>query len=473
MAVSSAQRAQRALVSVLVSLAQAYGIALQVSRDSMAAEVLKAYRQVAKRAHPDKGGRKRDFQRLQAAKEAWDAAQKARPAPGRPSPAAAGGRGTLVVSGLWSEKGLPGHRVRSGAVLLTYSGVWSVALWKRFVTFVRKHLDQWGVLRWCGTLERSDAGHLHVHLALQFRQSLDRPSKAFAWAGRVPNASANDYLGQGLNKNPRYYQQSVDRGFFYVFADKEGTQKDGAGQLCVDGNHVPCWVKAPRSSRYQVMGKWPLSLWQQHKLSHDTYEEYLFLCRDSVLSRKRNLDAVRQRDEETAEAMERKATVKHVRATTFQAFTEVPEVATWQALFAQEVDRYPILVLLAPSRSRKTEYAKSLFKAPLELKIGVLEHFPEGMRRFSRQKHDAIILDDCRDFAFLVRHQEKLQGKSDAVVEFGSTPGGQLAYTKWLHRVPIVVTANYTTKHRELLYDDDFLGHPQNRTLVEQAQRFD
>ena len=64
MAVSPAQRAQRAFVSVLVSLAQAYGIALQVSRDSMAAEVLKAYRQVAKRAHPDKGGRKRDFQRL-------------------------------------------------------------------------------------------------------------------------------------------------------------------------------------------------------------------------------------------------------------------------------------------------------------------------------------------------------------------------------------------------------------------------
>ena len=95
------------------------------------------------------------------------------------------------------------------------------------------------------------------------------------------------------------------------------------------------------------------------------------------------------------------------------------------------------------------------------------------MRRFSRQKHDAIILDDCRDFAFLVRHPEKLQGKSDALVDFGSTPGGQLSYTKWLHRVPIVVTANYTTKHREHLDEDDFLGDPENRTLVEQAQRFD
>ena len=236
MALSAAQRAQRVLVSVLVSLAQAYGIALQVNRDSTQAEVLQAYRQVAKHAHPDKGGRKRDFQRLQSSKEAWDAARKAQPGPGRPSPAAAASTGAIVVSGLWSEKGQGGHRVRSGAVLLTYSGVWSVGLWKRCGSFVRKHLDQWGVLRWCSTLERSDAGHLHVHLSLQFRQSIDRPSKSFSWAGRMPNASANDYLGQGLNKNPRYYQQSVDRGCVYVFADKEGTQKDTAGQLCVDGN---------------------------------------------------------------------------------------------------------------------------------------------------------------------------------------------------------------------------------------------
>ena len=397
MAASAAQRAQRAFVSVLVSLAQAYGIALQVTRDSMAAEVLKAYRQVAKRTHPDKGGRKRDFQRLQASKEAWDATMQARPAAGGHSPAAGGGSSALVAAGLWSEKGQPGHRVRSGAVLLTYCGAWSLGLWKRFVAFVRNHLEQWGVVRWCGTLERSDAGHLHVHLALQFRCSIDKPSKFFSWAGRVPNASANDYLGQGFNKNPRYYQQSVDRGFFYVYADKEGTQRDGAGQPCVDGNHFPCWVKAPRATRYQVMGKWPLSLWQQHKLSHDTYEDYLFLCRDGVVARKRNLDAVRLRDEDAAEAIERTATAKRVRARTFQGFPEVPEVTAWLALFREEVDRYPILVLLAPSRKRKTEYAKSLFNAPFELKLGSLENFPDRMRKFSRRTHDALILDDCRD----------------------------------------------------------------------------
>ena len=141
-------------------------------------------------------------------------------------------------------------------------------------------------------------------------------------------------------------------------------------------------------------------------------------------------------------------------------------MTAWLALFKEEVDRYPFLVLLGPSRSKKTEFAKSLFKNPLELKVGKLEHFPDGMRAFSRQKHDAVVLDDVRDFGFLVDHQEKLQGKSDAKVEFASTPGGKCAYGKWLHRIPVVVTANYTTKNQQLLDDDDFLGKLENRVLV-------
>ena len=73
---------------------------------------------------------------------------------------------------------------------------------------------------WCATLEKSVAGKLHVHLALQFRQKVNRMSKFFAWKGRNPNASSQDYLRLGLNKNPRFLQQSVDRGFFYVYAEK-------------------------------------------------------------------------------------------------------------------------------------------------------------------------------------------------------------------------------------------------------------
>ena len=183
-------------------------------------------------------------------------------------------------------------------------------------------------------------------------------------------------------------------------------------------------------------------------------------------SRKRNLDAVRQWEEDAEEDRERTETVRRVRQNCFTPFAEVPEVKAWHALFSHEVDRYPFLVVLGPSRSQKTEFAKALFKNPLELKVGSLEHFPDGMRTFSRKVHDAVVLDDCRDFAWLVQHQEKLQGKVDAKVEFASTPGGTCAYTKWLHRVPLVVTANFTTKNRHLLVSDDFLGHEENRVVV-------
>ena len=125
------------------------------------------------------------------------------------------------------------------------------------------------------------------------------------------------------------------------------------------------------------------------------------------------------------------------------------------------------MVVLARSRAGKTEWAKSLFKQPLVLQVGTLEHFPDGMRKFRRKFHDGIVLDDLRDFSFCERHQEKLQGKVDTEVEFASTPSGQYTFSKWLWRVPVVITANYTTKNRELLETSDFLANKNNRVLIE------
>ena len=43
-----------------------------------------------------------------------------------------------------------------------------------------------------------------------------------------------------------------------------------------------------------------------------------------------------------------------------------------------------------------------------------------------------------RDLRFLVDHQDKVQGKYSELVEFASTPGGELAYGKDLFAVPVV-----------------------------------
>jgi hypothetical protein len=88
------------------------------------------------------------------------------------------------------------------------------------------------------------------------------------------------------------------------------------------------------------------------------------------------------------------------------------------------------------------------------------------MRSFSRKRHDGLILDDVRDLAFLSDHQEKLQGKYDVSVEFGSTAGGTCKYDRVLFAVPIAVTANFSTQNIDYLWNHDWLGTAANRELI-------
>ena len=204
------------------------------------------------------------------------------------------------------------------------------------------------------------------------------------------------------------------------------------------------------------------------KLSHERYEEYLHLCRDGCISRKRNLDAVRDWENERAAKHEQQSRIARIRGNPelFQPFPVIPSVLEWLSTFKKDAVRYAILIVHGASRAGKTEYAKSLFKNALEIKIGALTCFPDAMRDFSREIHDGIILDDVRDLRFLVQNQEKLQGKYDYFPEFASTPGGQCAFKRDLFAVPLVATVNNSTANLELLLTDDFLGHEGNRLYI-------
>ena len=146
MASSLRMRAKRAFVSVLLATAARFGLVLAVNRDADERSLAAAYRRVAKKAHPDKGGSTQAFQKLQAAKEAWDAA--------RQNSAAAGRLPTrqntdLDLEAVPSQPGRSEFRVRGVVALLTYSGDWSLDLWRHFVgdvSFVRRWTRLWPAL---------------------------------------------------------------------------------------------------------------------------------------------------------------------------------------------------------------------------------------------------------------------------------------------------------------------------------------
>ena len=83
-----------------------------------------------------------------------------------------------------------------------------------------------------------------------------------------------------------------------------------------------------------------------------------------------------------------------------------------------------------------------------------------------RKLHDGLVLDDVRDLRFLTENQDKIQGKYNVELEFGITPGGQCNYQKYLFRVPIVATINYSTLNLEFLETHDWLSKAGNRVVV-------
>ena len=119
---------------------------------------------------------------------------------------------------------------RSAAVLLTYQNFSEPGMWKRFLKFVRSQRFQWKVQCWRATLETNSDDTFHLHLALQFYSAADRTAQGFTFESVTPNARANDLLGEGWCG--KKWQESVDRAFFYVWANKVGTVVDQNDALC-------------------------------------------------------------------------------------------------------------------------------------------------------------------------------------------------------------------------------------------------
>ena len=490
------QHALRSFVAVARRLAAKYmvrGITAQACSEDQ--RLKKAYKTLCLSVHPDRGGSTEDFQDLQHAYEVWTECSKARGRPpasagsGPPEPSASPGipqdlapalllrprdeeqaSGSLDLA-MRQPSGTPApptFRIRTEAVLLTFSlGQVDDAVWPRFLAHVHKHKRCWCVKHWCATLETSADRAMHVHLMLQFHRAGDVASSHFAFEAVKPNArpSYTDLLGERFAK--RSPQTSFDRGFFYVWVNKKGTVCLADGSVCVAGDYAPAWTETKK--KYKVLRKWPQSLWEAHKLTHEVWDELIFLTRQGVVGAKRNLEAVQEHELERAEQQELMAVVKRIRGNPdlYRPFVKVPEAETWLQCFQKDAVRFPILLVLGQSFVGKTEWSKSLFARPLELKIGPLTHFPEKMRTFSRQLHDGVVLDDVRDLEFLAQHQHILQGKYDERVEFASTPGGQCAYRRWLYRVPFVATVNYSTANLEYLRSHDWLKKPENCVLVE------
>ena len=284
---------KRKLVSLLRNLGVSYGETLNVTRESTDLQVKAAHRKILLRVHPDRGGCTADAQRLNEAWEKWTktlaaVVKQGRPFKNRPTGAGEVGiadtiteQATEPIQDVFSERAE--YRVCGEAVLLTYQSFVDRSTWKEFLGFVETSIRVWKpkVKHWCATAEEnSELGvfSFHLHLMLQFIARVDRGAEGFSFKDIRPNVSTIDLAGEGLCK--RKLQQSINRAMFYVWADKIGTVRDEGGDICVAGNYAPCWTSM--RFRYQVLGRWPETLWKQRKVTDAIYEKYMYECRDGI-----------------------------------------------------------------------------------------------------------------------------------------------------------------------------------------------
>ena len=160
---SAIDLAKRALVSLLRTLAAAYGVALTLTRDAPDKDVSGAYRKVSLGAHPDRGGKAEYQTALNNAHDVWEAAKKARKPHGgkrdRKQQDRSGEAPVLLVRPEEDAQGRrEGFRFQSKGVLLTYQKFSESTCWKRFVVFVKSRLASWKVRFWCATLETNHDG---------------------------------------------------------------------------------------------------------------------------------------------------------------------------------------------------------------------------------------------------------------------------------------------------------------------------
>ena len=145
MVLSAFQIAKRAFVKILLTFAAQYQVSLAVTRDSADKEVLAAYRRLVKRVHPDKGGKKEDQQKLQAAKDDFDAAVANACKRGRPTKPD-GKRVDPKCERLQDVAEKSTYTVQAQGVLLTYHGLRDHGHWREFVCFLQANVQKWKVL---------------------------------------------------------------------------------------------------------------------------------------------------------------------------------------------------------------------------------------------------------------------------------------------------------------------------------------
>jgi hypothetical protein len=326
-------------------------------------------------------------------------------------------------------------RFKSKAFLLTFNAAkfteGSVVLWQAFLLWVRKRVAESHATFWSAAMERSLhstlAGRIHLHVYFSWHgpgaQGVDQTTTdAWVFDGVRPRVDVNTE-----NRGAFHWLRATQRGHFYCSVHKEGA-------VHTETNYPPWRLWAPEAS-------WVVSLWKQHKLSHDAYRQLSVKLRDGHDRRKACVDAVEIAERSAAFAQERTWAREQLRMKALP-FKPLPwQIEAWMMRYEELEERYPMLVLYGPSQTGKSRLARSLFGVERTLVVDVQNAQHPDLHAYRRGGHKAILLDEVKDPSFIVNNKKLLQAHVDGAI-LGQSATQMFTYEIFLWRTPIILTTN-------------------------------
>ena len=372
-----------------------------------------------------------------------------------------------VPSAIYHHKVLlTGYRLESKAFMLTYhSRGFTLESWQGFRDFCERTARRLGATAWAACLEtsvRAPPGalpepqtrtryHTHAYYLWDDGEGVRlRNTDDFVFLRVRPRVDTCSV------SNSWAFRKASRHGLWYVHVMKLGTVQAAS-------NWEP-WED------YTPAVPWLLGLWNGHKLTHDQFEMLSCRFRSGHASRMKDLGAVLRTERATAVRAHVDTELRDLEAGPALADPRpFPEVEAFVAYFKRAARRRPVLVILGPTGSGKSELARSILLKRIAVLLGLaafLEVTVEAnaaldMSSFDETQHAGILLDGVGDAQMLAGHREVLQGRAQAA-KGGQSGTMMYAYPFTLARRAVVVTMDLAAANLDFFQNHHWLACETN-----------
>ena len=186
--------------------------------------------------------------------------------------------------------------------------------------------------------------------------------------------------------------------------------------------------------------------WGSRKITHDTARDLALRSRCMGCDKLINLVTYVQEREHSEQICRQAGALRDVLESTLNSFRPSPRINVWMSQYiAQQLERmlrYMSLLLRGKSKSGKSRKGISLFGHARTHVVncqGLGANLP-SLRGYSRDKHRAILYDECNSRQVLA-NKLVFQAGIDPVT-LGQSACNAHAYEIWLHAVPMILCSN-------------------------------